>query len=270
MTDAQNSLTIVVASAVGGVGRTTITANLAALLAKQNIKVSVIDADLQFGDISMAFDLHPARTITDAAERKDTDNIPFYLMKHESGVNVLPAPARPEYAELITSDFLLKIVGNLKEDNEVILIESQAGLHDLTIQLMEKADLILTVSTPRMSALKNTKMMIETLELLGLKEKVKLVINQFTSKNMIQPKEIRNLIGVDKAAFLPKEDKQIDHSLDVGIPVVTSHPKLAFTKELEKMLEDYRLFNQGEGQKAKQKSNLFHHLRLRASDQGGS
>ncbi|RLL47034.1 MinD/ParA family protein [Oceanobacillus piezotolerans] len=269
MTDTQNTITIVIASAVGGVGRTTITANLAALLAKQNIKVSVIDADLQFGDISLAFDLHPDRTITDAAERKDTENIPFYLMKHDSGVNVLPAPSRPEYAELITSDFLLKVIENLKEDTDVLLIEAQAGLHDLTIQLMEKADIILTVSTPLMSALKNTKMMIETLQLLGLKEKVKLVINQFTSKTMIHPKEIRKLIGVNEATFLPKEDKEIDHSLDTGIPVVTGHPKLAFTKELEKMLEDFRWFNHLKKQKAKDKSGFFHHLRLRTSGQGG-
>ncbi|WP_249870296.1 AAA family ATPase [Oceanobacillus saliphilus] len=267
MTETHDIKRIVVCSAVGGVGRTTITVNLAALLAKENSNVRVLDADLQFGDISMAFDLHPTRTLKDAAERKDTENILFYLMNHESGVKVLPAPDRPEYAELITPDFLISVSEKLQEDTDFLIMETQAGLNDLTIQLMEKADLILVVSTPRMAALKNSKLMIETLELLGLKDKAHLLINKFTAQTVISQNEIPELTSMEKAIYLSFTDKQIDHSLDVGIPFITSHPKAAFSKELKKAVS--QLFDLSTKKKPKGKTGFFPPLRLKETGQGG-
>ncbi|MFC4023925.1 CpaE family protein [Oceanobacillus longus] len=243
MTEKPNIMRIAVCSAVGGVGRTTITANLAAILAKEHVKVTVIDADLQFGDIALAFDLHPTRTIKDAAERKDKDNIHFYVMNHESGVNVLPAPDRPEYAELIIPDFLNSIIDTLNDNAEVLLIETQAGLNDLNIQVMEKADLILVVGTPRMAVLKNTKLLIETLSMLGLKDKARLVLNKATSNTVIKSKDMAELTNMEQAFFLPFVDKHIDHSLDMGLPIVSSHPKLTFSKEMEKLAESLNLYD---------------------------
>ncbi|MGJ9457684.1 AAA family ATPase [Oceanobacillus sp. CF4.6] len=243
MTEKPNIIRIAVCSAVGGVGRTTITANLAALLAKEHVKVTVIDADLQFGDIALAFDLHPTLTIKDLAERKDKDNIHFYVMNHESGVHVLPAPDRPEYAELITPDFLNSIIDTLHNNTEVLLIETQAGLNDLNIQLMEKADLILVVGTPRMAVLKNTKLLSETLSMLGLKDKARLVLNKATSNTVIKSKDMAELTNMEQAFFLPFVDKHIDLSLDMGVPIVSSHPKLTFSKEMEKLAESLNLYH---------------------------
>ncbi|WP_067728946.1 AAA family ATPase [Oceanobacillus damuensis] len=267
MTETHDIKRILVCSAVGGVGRTTITVNLAALLAKENLNVRVLDADLQFGDIAMAFDLHPTRTLKDAAERKDIENILFYTMNHESGVNVLPAPDRPEYAELITTDFLISISEKLQEETQFLLIETQAGLNDLNIQLMETADLILVVSTPGMAALKNSKLMIETLELLGLKDKTHILINKFTAQTMISQKEIPELTSMEKAIYLPFTDKQIDHSLDVGQPFVTTHPKAAFSKELKKAASQF--LNLNKKTKPKDKTGFFQSLRLKETGQGG-
>ncbi|WP_337017757.1 AAA family ATPase [Oceanobacillus massiliensis] len=259
---------IVICSAVGGVGRTSVTVNLAALLANQYIKVSVVDADLQFGDIALAMDLQPSRTIKDAAERKDIENINFYMLEHHSGVKVLPAPDRPEFAELISPDFLSNIADKLEENTEYLLIETQSGLHDMNIQLMENADLILVVSTPAMASLKNTKLMIETLDSLGLKHLVRLVVNKFTAQTAIRPKDMAELTNSDQAIFLSFADRLMDQSLDTGIPFIISHPKTAFTKDLEKAAGMLHLYNPKKT-KTKEKSGFLHQLRIREAGQGG-
>ncbi|WP_087972497.1 AAA family ATPase [Oceanobacillus rekensis] len=269
MTETQDIKRIVVCSAVGGVGRTTITVNLAALLAKENITVSVIDADLQFGDIALAFDLQPSLTIKDAAERNDKENIYFYMMDHASSVKVLPAPDRPEFAELISPDFLSAIIDRLEDNTEIMLVETQAGLTDMNIQLMEQADLILVVSTPAMAALKNSKLMIETLDLLGIKDKAHLVINRFTTQTVIRPKNIPELTNMEQIIFLPLVDKQMEQSLDIGIPFVTSHPKASFTKELEKAIGDLLHLKENKKIKSKSKLGFLHHIRLKGTEQGG-
>jgi pilus assembly protein CpaE len=63
---------IVVCSAKGGIGRTVMAVNLAVALTKKNIQVGVLDGDFQFGDVSLAMDLHPTFTIKDVVENLET------------------------------------------------------------------------------------------------------------------------------------------------------------------------------------------------------
>ncbi|MEC5422962.1 AAA family ATPase [Virgibacillus sp. C22-A2] len=258
-----NSKLIVVCSATGGVGRTAITVNLATALARQSLKVRVIDTDFQFGDISLAFDLHPNHSIKEVAERKDIENVKAYLLNHESGVDVLPAPDRPEYAELITADFLNEIIDTLQEDSEILLVETQAGLNELTIQLMEKADQILVIGTPRMASLKNSKLFIETLDMLHLKDKARLVINKLTSPAVIKPNTIPELTKIERITFLPYEEKQMDRSLDLGKPLITMNPKLAFSKEVEKLAALLDINRQGAENKKTKKAGLFSKVKMK-------
>ncbi|MFC2947308.1 AAA family ATPase [Virgibacillus sediminis] len=228
---------IVVVSASGGVGKTAVTVNLAAQLALGKNKVTVIDADLSFGDAALAFDLEPGDTMKEAAERKDIDNIQAYLMNHPSGVKLLPAPKRPEHAELISPDFLGAAVEKISHDADITLIDTQAGLTELNLSLMEAADQILVIGTPGMAVLKNTKLFLETMELLGLKEKALLVINKFTTPTVIRAEDISELLNIETHSYLPRDDKQMDHSFDQGQPLVVNSPKLAFSTEISKLAE---------------------------------
>ncbi|MFC3041552.1 CpaE family protein [Virgibacillus xinjiangensis] len=228
---------IVVVSASGGVGKTAVMVNLAAQLAQRNNSVTVVDADLSFGDTALALDLQPDDTIKEAAERKDIDNIQAYLMKHTSSVKLLPAPLRPEHAELISPDFLEAALNKISHGSDITLVDTQTGLTELNLRLLEAADQILVIGTPQMAVLKNTKLLLETLDLLGMKEKALLVINKFISPTAIRAEEISDLLGVETPVYLPRDDKQMDHSLDQGQPLVLNSPKLAFSAEASKLAE---------------------------------
>ncbi|CAM3582610.1 septum site-determining protein MinD [Aeromicrobium ponti] len=233
---------IVICSASGGTGRTAVTVNLAAMLAKRKMKVDILDADWQFGDIAMALNLEPAVTIKEIAEKQDSKNARNYTSIHSTGIGVLAAPDRPEYADMITSDVLEATVSALLSEAQVLLAETEGGLTDRNLQLMEMADIILLITTPGIGSLKNTKLMIETLEALELKDKVKLVVNQKDRSYAIKASMIPKLVGVEPFFFLPSEKTQLANSLDLGEPIVLSHPKLRFSKGIEGLAE--RLYPQ--------------------------
>ena len=86
---------IAVCSAKGGIGKTTLTVNLAVALLKKNFSVAVLDGDFQFGDVGLAIDLQTRFTmkeVVEGLETLDEHSLAGYLSKHESGVRVLPAP----------------------------------------------------------------------------------------------------------------------------------------------------------------------------------
>lgn len=226
---------LAICSAAGGVGRTVITVNLAAMLAKRKIRVGIMDADLQFGDIALALNLEPVTTIKEAVERDDLRNVRDYCLSHDSGIQLLAAPKRPEYADLITVESLESAADALLSEAELLLVETQPGLNDHNLFLMEKADHIVLVTTVGMASLKNTKLMVETLDALGLKDKLVLVVNQSTSSSIIKAGDIPKLTQMEQVFYLPSEMKRMDYSLDAGIPLATSHPKLAFSKDMEKL-----------------------------------
>jgi len=233
----RKSKTIVICSASGGVGKTSLAVNFSACIAAQNNRVTVMDADFSFGDLAPAFDIKPELTIKEAAEHKDSDNIHAYLQRSASGGDVLLAPQRPEYAELISPEFLDDIIPRLQEDIDWLLIDTGTGLSEINLQLMEKADFLFVIAAPGMAIMKNTKLMFETLELLGLKDKAHVIINKFTSSTVLRTKKLPSLLNVDRDRihYVPRDDKHIDYSLDIGKPLVLEKPKLTFSKEMKEL-----------------------------------
>lgn len=223
---------IVVCSAVGGVGRTTVTVNLASLSAKQNKKVSILDGDLQFGDAALALDLKPEMTMQEAIENKDILNSKAYCLHHQTGIELLSAPSRPEFADLVTPDNLTDILDVMADRTDLLLVDTQPGLTDHNIPLLERADRILVITTPGMAVLKNTKLMVETFTALGWKQKLSLIVNKSTSTSAVDVHEIPEIVKVEEKYFLPHDDKHVSLSLDKGYPIVLDNPKLSFSKEL--------------------------------------
>lgn len=223
---------IAICSAIGGTGRTTVTVNLASIFAKRGLDVSVMDADRQFGDISLAMDLDPVYTMKDFAMAGKGADVTNYCTIHKNGVQVLPAPERPEYAELISTELLEFMWSSLHEVSDVLLVETSSGLYDQSLQLMEQADHILLVTTGGMAALKNTRLMIETIEALDLKNKVSVIMNQSPAPSVIKPSEIANLLATDSIYELPYDIKRIPLSFDNGTPIVDSIPTCEFSKKI--------------------------------------
>lgn len=236
---------IAICSAKGGIGRTTLAVNLAVALSKNysksnNIQICILDADFQFGDVCLAMDLHPTFTIKDVMDSIDTmdkHTLASYLIKHNSGVKVLASPDRPEYADLVTPDNLDKVCDLLLSQYDYVIVDTLSGFSGKTLQVIERADSVLMVTTLEMTAIKSTKLMMETLILLGLRDKMKLVVNRSTMESVIKISDVPELLNEEMPFYVPNEFELVCQSLNDGIPVVLKNSKSDVAKSVYKIAE---------------------------------
>jgi pilus assembly protein CpaE len=231
---------IVVCSAKGGIGRTILTVNIAAALYKKNISVGIVDGDFQFGDVSLALDLQSTFTmkeVIEGIETLDQYSLQGYLCSHDSGVKVLPAPERPEYADLITKESVNKVMDQMLMLFDYTIVDTGVGFNEQTLNFVEKADQILLVTNLEMATLKNTKLMLETFEILGLREKIRVVINRATMESVIQATDAAQILGEENPFYIPNDFQICSQSLNIGIPFVMNQGKTEVAKSVFKMAE---------------------------------
>jgi pilus assembly protein CpaE len=227
---------IVVCSAKGGAGRTMLAVNLAVALSKNNHQISIIDGDFQFGDVTLAMNLHSAFSIKDLVnETLDPHSLAGFLIHHASGVNVLAAPERPEYAEMITPKVIDCACDLLLSTHDYVIADTSVGLQESTLSFIEKADQAFLLTTLEMASIKHTKQMLETLQMLGLRNKIQLVINRSTMEGVIKASDVPFIFGEENPVLIPNDFQSVYASINIGIPFVWNRGKSDITKAIYKM-----------------------------------
>jgi len=235
----QRGLLVAVCSAKGGIGRTVLTANLAAALSSK-VKTCIVDGCFQFGDIHLALDLQPMFSIKDVIEQIETidaESLWHYLNRHDSGVRILTAPPRPEYADLVTVEVLDKIIGLLQSKFHHILVDTMSGLPEHTLYFIEKADNILLMTDLEMATLKNTKMMLDVLTTLDLRHKVHVVVNRSTMQSVINASDVPQILGEESIIYIPNDFELVSKSLNIGLPFVMKNRRADIAKTILTMAE---------------------------------
>ncbi|WP_187118946.1 AAA family ATPase [Bacillus marasmi] len=231
---------IVFLSTKGGVGKTTLAVNAATALAKKNLAVAVIDLDLQFGDVPLLFDKEPKATIYDwvkeSLDEKDGEVEP-YMMKHSSGVEFIAAPPLPEFAELISGDHVSRLIEELKKRYDVIIIDTPPSLVETNLVALDYADDIMLITSFDLPALKNGKLALDTMALLGFTEKIKIVLNRDAEMKGMNLASIENVLGKTIFARIPSDYMTVISSINKGIPFVISAARTQVAKTTLKFAE---------------------------------
>lgn len=232
---------ITISSAKGGSGKTVLATNIALVLNRiPDVKVCLVDADLQFGDVCLVLQLEPRFTMVNAAHELhhlDPELLDSLLTEHPSGLKVLAAPLEPAFADDITTAGLMQMLDVLKESYDFIIVDTAAMLDELILSLIEKSDDILMLVDMDLPSVKNAKLALETLRLLKFSTaNVQLVMNRSNSKAKLDNKEIEGALKMDIAASIPS-DAVVAASVNEGRPVVETDPKSKVAKGFESVAE---------------------------------
>ena len=178
---------VTVFSAKGGCGKTTLATNVAAALADSGKgSVALLDLDLAFGDVAIALQLFPSHTIADAVpigEDLDGPALLSLLTSHRSGLQALVAPMEPSAADSIDSALVVHIIDLLKEEFDYVIIDTPPALDDHVLAAFDRSDVVALLATLDIPALKNLKLTLETLDLIGFpRDRLKIVLNRSDSK----------------------------------------------------------------------------------------
>ena len=181
-----NGRVITVFSPKGGTGKTVTATNLSVCFAKNaGKKTLLLDLDLQFGDAAIMLGIEPEKTIQDlvtAPGELDPEKLAGYTTRHSSGLDVLPAPIRPEDAELVTEAKLVRLMEVAKESYEVIVVDTSPFFHGPMLATLDQSDDLLLVCGLDVPTIKNVRLSLQTLQLLSFPvERVRVVLNRANS-----------------------------------------------------------------------------------------
>ncbi len=170
---------LAVTSGKGGVGKTFVSANLAAALAKRGHRVLVLDADLGLANLDVVLNLYPKITLHDVFTGKA--KLEEAIVRAPGGFSVLLAGSgMVEYSRLspeVRDDFL-RIMSGLMPHYDIVLLDTGAGISDVVLFAVSLASEVLVVATPEPTSLTDDYATTKVLVGQHKQQTIRMVINQ--------------------------------------------------------------------------------------------
>jgi pilus assembly protein CpaE len=226
----------------GGTGKTLTSTSLAVALAEAGKSVALVDLDLQFGDVGLCMGLTPKQTIFDLVRTGgslDEEKIEGFLMPHSSGVKVLIAPSRPDHAAVVSIDFLREVYATLRSMMDYVIVDTPPGFTPEVIATIDNSSFIVMVGMLDALSLKNTKLGLETLDLMGFPaENIKLLLNRARSRVGISDDEVVAIIGRQPDVLVPS-DRDIPRAVNEGKPILLAKPQSEAAEAFRKLAAEF-------------------------------
>jgi pilus assembly protein CpaE len=205
-------------------------------------RVVLVDLDLQFGDLALSLGLTPQGTVYDLATAGgslDAGKIESYLATHSSGMRVLMAPTRPDQAGSIKIEFLREVYAVLRGTYDYVIVDTPPGFTPEVIGSIDASSDICVVGMLDALSLKNTKLGLETLELMGYEmQRVRLVLNRADSSVGITHNDVLSILGRPPDVLVPSH-RDVTRSVNEGIPIVLSHKRAEAAKAFRALAQIY-------------------------------
>ncbi len=213
----------------GGSDKTALSVNVAVALAQRHPgKVSLLDLDLLFGDVTNALLLNPEHSIADAidAHQLDSTLLKVLLTRRQRDLFVLTAPDSPALGEMVTNDLVGSAIDGLSSQFEYVVVDTAAGLSEVALAAIEKSDDIVFICDMSVAAVRGLhKVMsaLHTLEMLRDKKR-HFVLNRADSKVGISISDVESSVGMPVDVRIPSS-RLVPRSMNEGMPLIESAPK---------------------------------------------
>jgi pilus assembly protein CpaE len=230
---------VTVFSPKGGTGKTVMSTNLSTAFAKFGGKRTLLlDLDLQFGDAAIMLGIEPDKTIYDlvvAPGELDPEKLAGYTTRHSAGVDVLPAPIRPEDAELVTEAKISRLLEVAKESYEMIVVDTSPFFHGPMLATLDSTDELLLVCGLDVPTIKNVRLSLQTLELLSYPtERIRVVLNRANSNVGMKRGEVEAALE-QRVRYEVPSDRAVPLAVNRGNPAVVSDTKADFSRAVREM-----------------------------------
>lgn len=231
----QKALVLVMGSK-GGVGKTLVTANVAAKLAGCGYEVAAIDLDFESGDLSLRLGMTPSLDLMQADTVISNPMCDSWVANDRSmPLSLWAAPARPELAALATPPLVAAIVRSAQKDARFVIVDTPSDAdNELLYSILEDSSNVLLVSTPSPGAVRQARVTLELLKRLNypVRDRLSLVLNRVSRRNPLSVRDAADLVGCDPCAILPDVGHRADLEAYRGQPTVLADPRSRLARSL--------------------------------------
>ncbi|MCP9773665.1 septum site-determining protein MinD [Synechococcus sp. Tobar12-5m-g] len=217
------SRTILICSGKGGVGKTTLTANLGIALARQGSSTAVLDADFGLRNLDLLLGLENRIVYTAQEVLAESCRLEQALVRHKQEPNLSLLPAgNPRMLEWLTPDDMQKIVGLLEDRFDFVLIDCPAGIEDGFKNAAAASKEAIVVTTPEVSAVRDADRVIGLLQTRAI-EPIQLVLNRvrprmMANQEMLAVSDVTDILALPLLGLVV-EDEQVIVSTNRGEPL---------------------------------------------------
>jgi pilus assembly protein CpaE len=229
---------VAVASPKGGVGATTISVNLAVVMAERRPgSVAILDLDLPFGQVATHLDLIPKQTLTDVLRDEgpldEAEVFRTYLARHESGVHVLAAPGDPAVG--VTPAQIERLLSVAADAFETVLVDAGSTVDPRSRAILDGVDVVLFPVQAEMASLNALHGLLDHLNASGtVTPKAMFVLNEMFAKELLKARDVEGGLGSKLTARIPYDAYLYLKAVNEGVPVVRgasrSAPAEAFSR----------------------------------------
>lgn len=215
--------TILICSGKGGVGKTTLTANLGIALARLGHTVAVLDADFGLRNLDLLLGLENRIVYTAQEVLAETCRLEQALVRHKQEPNLSLLPAgNPRMLEWLTPEDMQKIANQLAERFDYVLIDAPAGVEQGFRNAAAAAQEAIVVTNPEVSAVRDADRVIGLLHSMEIAP-VQLILNRvrpqmMADQEMLSVDEISDMLALPLLGLV-LEDQQVIVSTNRGEPL---------------------------------------------------
>ncbi len=242
-----NGRIISVYSPKGGVGTTTIAANLALAIMDMDseARVVLVDGSMQYGDLHLFFNELGQLSILDLIPRIYDLDIQMVesvmLLNRATGMHILPAPTRPEFAEKITGEAFSRILEFMRRHYDYIIVNTDSYVSDAVLAALDASEVVTLVTAQQINAIRNTRLFLDLWDAFGMaRDRLVLVINRYDTNSPISVEKIGERLKNPVAVTLPDNPEVTQRSDALGQPVLRASKNSELAQAITSLAEQVR------------------------------
>lgn len=235
---------VAVYSAKGGIGTTTVAANLALALTERerDARVVIVDGSMQYGDIHLMFNELGQTSVMDLIPRVyelDVDMIEnVMLFNRATGISIMPAPPRPEFAEKITGEAFARVLEFMRKHYDYVILNTDSYLSDAVLAALDAGEVVVLVTAQSINAIRNTRLFLDLWAAFGMtKDRIHMVLTRHDPTSPINTDLVGERLKFQVNSVLPEDDEAARKADALGQPIMRSTRDSAYAKAMKTLAD---------------------------------